>query len=97
MLNFFSEEEYAYIWSKNRENFFLLWTAEECLIKTSNACFFEDWRNVRIKSFGKKEQKIWDLTFSYEGIMLLNGKDYQVYTWKMDNLIYSISMPVKLN
>jgi hypothetical protein len=43
MLDFFSDEDYAsYLGEKTREHFFLLWTAEECLIKTSNACFFED-------------------------------------------------------
>ena len=94
MLDFFSEE-YDLIWWKTRENFFLLWTAEECIIKTSNACFFEDGKNVKIKSLEKKEQEIWGLSFSHESIMTLNEKDYKVYTWKIDNLIYSISMLVK--
>jgi hypothetical protein len=94
MIDFFSEE-YDLLWWKTRENFFLLWTAEECTIKTSNACFFEDGKNVKIKSLEKKEQEIWGLVFSYESIMTLNEKDYKVYTWKIDNLIYSISMLVK--
>lgn len=94
MIDFFSEE-YDLIWWKTRENFFLLWTAEECIIKTSNACFFEEGKNVKIKSLEKKEQKIWGLSFSYESIMTLNERDYKVYTWKIENLIYSISILVK--
>ena len=95
MIDFFSKEEYDFLWEKTRENFFFLRTAEECIIKTSNACFFEDGKNVKIKSLEKKEQEIWGLSFSYESIMTLNEKDYKVYTWKIDNLIYSISMLVK--
>ena len=94
MLDFFSEE-YDLIWWKTRENFFLLWTAEECIIKTSNACFFEEGKNIKIKSLEKKEQEIWGISFSYESIMMLNERDYKVYTWKVENLIYSISVLVK--
>ena len=94
MIDFFSEE-YDLIWWKTRENFFLLWTAEECIIKTSNACFFEEGKNVKIKSLEKKAQKLWGLSFSYESIMTLNERDYKVYTWKIENLIYSISILVK--
>ncbi len=90
MLDFFSDDEYAFIWEKSRKNFFLLRTAEECLIKTSNACFFEDWKNVKIKSYEKKNQEISGIKFSREWIMQLHDKQYKVYSWITDNKVYSI-------
>ena len=90
MIDFFSEEDYAFIWEKSRENFFILWTAEECIIKTSNACFFEDWRNVKIKSLEKKDQEISGIQFWWEWIMQLHEKEYKVFTWIAENKVYSI-------
>jgi len=90
MLDFFSEKDYAFLWEKTRENFFILWTAEECLIKTSNACFFEDWKNVKIKSLIKKEQEISWIQFCWEWIMQLHEKEYKVYSWITDNKVYSV-------
>ena len=97
MIDFFPETDYSYLGEKSRENFFVLRTAEECLIKTSNACFFEDWKNVKIKSLEKKEQDISWIQFSWESIMILHGKDYRVYTWKSDNKIYSIWIAAEEN
>jgi phosphopantetheinyl transferase len=90
MLDFFSDKDYALVWEKNRENFFLLWTAEECLIKTSDACFFEDGKKVIIKRIEKKEQIIAWIKFSWQAIMSLHENEYKVYSWIEDNKIYSI-------
>ena len=90
MLNFFSDKDYDFLWEKSRENFFILWTSEECLIKTSNACFFEDWKNVQIKSLINKEQEISWIQFCWEWIMQLHEKEYKVYSWITDNKVYSV-------
>jgi len=91
MLDFFSDEDYAsYLGEKTREHFFLLWTAEECLIKTSNACFFEDWKNIKIKSLQKKDQEISWIRFEWEWVMQLHDQNYKVYTGMKDNKMYSI-------
>ena len=90
MIDFFPETDYSYLGEKSRENFFILWTAEECIIKTSNACFFEDWRSVKIKSLEKKDQEISGIQFWWEWIMQLHEKEYKVFTWIAENKVYSI-------
>ena len=90
MIDFFSKEEYDILWEQSRENFFILWTAEECIIKASNACFFEDWKNVKIKSLEKKDQEVSWIQFWWEWIIQLHEKEYKVLTWIAENKVYSI-------
>lgn len=88
VFNLFSEKEQAIIWEKNFENFYLIWTAKESLIKCVLGKL-DDMKEINMVSIEAIDLVIDWMSFEYRLILLFRGESYEVCSWRKDMLRYS--------
>lgn len=79
LFNFFSEKEWRNIGNKNWENFYIIWTGKEAIIKKISGTL-DDLKKIDFKQ--KKSQKSF---FNYD------GEDIEIQFFIKQNYIYSIT------
>lgn len=92
MLDWFSMDDYAILGNgKNWESFFILWTAEEALLKAIDAEYIEEAQNFKFLSAEKKEEVFDTLLFQWLLKIEYKGRNYSIYSWNHKwKIIYSI-------
>jgi len=89
VLGIFSNMEYDLIWLKELNNFYLLWTAKESIIKLLDITL-DDMKNIEAVNISKKNQKISDIIFNYESLFKYKDKIIKVLSWKDNKYIFSV-------
>ena len=89
LLNKFNIKEYSILWWKNWDNFYLLWTSKESIIKYLNLGL-DNIEDVILIKEEILEENIWWIIFSRERIFKYKWKKIIVYWWKDKDMIYSV-------
>lgn len=89
LLNSFTINEYDVIWWKNFENFYFIWTAKESIIKYE-WLILDNMKNIILKKSKDSDKKISDINFSKKLTFEYDKKQYIVYSWKIEDKIFSI-------
>lgn len=88
-LEIFSKNEYEIIWEKNLENFYLMWTAKESIIKYVNGNLDDMW-NMFLKKISKRSIKISKMLFIFEAEYIFWKNIFLVYSHMEGEKIYSL-------
>lgn len=88
-LEIFSKNEYEIIWGKSLENFYLMWTAKESIIKYVNGNLDDMWK-IFLKKFWKRNIKISKMNFLYEAEYIFWENIFLVYSHIEGEKIYSL-------
>lgn len=91
LLDTFETSDYSMLWEKKWENFYILWTSHESIVKYTLEQKYEPWMYT-LKSFQNKNRSISWLEFCYELRFVQWEKKYTLVTWKMWNYIYSVCL-----
>jgi len=85
------EESLALLWGKTWDNFYLLWSWREAIIKASDSCYIEDGEKIYfVKS--KKEENYFDtLNFSHVLEFDYNWKQWIVYLYSNEEYVYALT------
>lgn len=91
LLNTFLDEEYKKIWNKNWNNFYILWTAKESIIKFEKLNLDEIWK-IKLFKVEKYNKYFLDskLKFDFRLYLKFCWKEYIVLNWFSENVYYSI-------
>ena len=83
----FDKKEYEILGEKNWENFYILWTAKEAIIKYENLKLddIEEIILENVEMFGKNISWI---NFQKKLFLNFKNKKFIVYSWKKDDLIF---------
>ena len=84
LLDIFKDKEYNLLWWKNWENFYILWTGKESLIKY-NLWKLDDMQNLILEKVVLEKNIIDWLTF--DKILVINWK--KVYNFGNSKIVYS--------
>lgn len=85
----FTDAEYNCLWWKILDNFYLLWTAKESLIKMLNLNL-DDMKYIFLRENKIINQSISWINFKFENILVFNWEKYVVKSGKKSNLVYSL-------
>jgi len=85
----FSDKEYHILWEKNWINFYILWTANESIIKFNLDDNYYKWKYILYKQEDILEIIDW-IKFTKKLSLKSNYWVYEVYSWKKNDYIYSI-------
>ena len=87
LLEKFDKKEYEILGEKNWENFYILWTAKEAIIKYENLKLddIEEIILENVEMFGKNISWI---NFQKKLFLNFKNKKFIVYSWKKDDLIF---------
>ncbi len=89
VLNQFDDEEYIVLWWKNFENFFILWTAKESVIKYIFGSL-DDMKNIILKSVKDSKKTITWLDFTLFLSLNYKWQNRQVFFGRKDDVFYSV-------
>lgn len=88
LVNFY-DKEYNILWEKNWINFYILWTANESIIKYNLDDNYYKWKYILYKQEDILEIIDW-IKFTKKLSLKSNYWVYEVYSWRQNNYIYSI-------
>ncbi len=83
--DFFKKEKTKKTWEK----FYTLWTAKESIIKIENLKL-DDMKKIILLESEKINKKISWINFEKKLIFSFKNKNFVVYSWKKENLFYSV-------
>lgn len=89
LLDKFNLEEYNLLGWKNWNNFYILWTAKESIIKY-NLWKLDYIKGIKLISTSSHIKNISWINFTDELVFLFNWLVYYVYSWDSDDIFYSI-------
>ena len=89
LLNTFLEKEYNLFWEQNWNNFYIIWTAKESIVKLLNQKL-DDINNYTIINIKNINKTISWIKFNYSLFIQTNIWIIQVLSWKKNNYFYSI-------
>jgi len=89
VLNKFSDNEYNILWWKNWDNFYILWTAKESVIKY-NQLNLNYLSKIDVFDVQKIKLNISELNFSIKILLNYENDINQVYFWRKDDIFYSV-------
>ncbi len=89
VLDQFEIEEYNILWWKNWDNFYILWTAKESVIKF-NLLNLNDLSKIKLIQEKNIQKNISNLEFSKKLLLSYNSWINQVYFWRKDEIFYSV-------
>jgi len=85
----FDDSEYEILWWKNWNNFYILWTAKESIIKY-NLCKLDDIKNMNLILYNNINTVISWITFTRRLVIIFNWVRYEVLNWIKWKNFYSI-------
>lgn len=89
LLDQFSDREYLLLWWKNWDNFYMLWTAKESVIKY-NLSDLNDLSKIELIEAENLKKDIRELNFSKKLVLSNKSSINQVYFWRKDDNFYSV-------
>jgi hypothetical protein len=89
LLDQFNLEEYNVLWWKNWDNFYILWTAKESVIKY-NLSDLNDLSKIKLLEEETLIKNISNLQFSKKLILKYKSNINQAYFWRKDDIFYSV-------
>ncbi len=89
VLEQFTMGEYNLLWWKKLENFYILWTAKESIIKY-NLWKLDDIININLINVKDIEKVIDGMIFTKELLFDYKTNKMQVFFWKKDDVFYSV-------
>lgn len=95
LLDQFSDEEYNIFWWKNWVNFYIIWTAKECVIKY-NLLNLNNLNDIKIKEIKNVDNWISNLIFSKKIVLKYKTQTNQVYFGRKDDIFYSVCSNIML-
>lgn len=93
VLDIFSEKEYELLGSRNWENFYVLWTATESLLKYNRDKKYIEWQ-YKLQEKQDIDMNISWIDFTLKLIFERNRVNYTTFSNIKGNIIYSISCKI---
>ncbi len=90
LLDRFLDNEYDVLWWKTWDNFYVLWTAKESIVKIL-WLLLDEIENIKLENVSNTNLVIDKISFIYRMTFKYKSKEIDVLSWVKWKLIYSIS------
>ena len=88
-LNIFTDSEYEMLWWKNWNNFYILWTLKESVIKYYKVTL-DDMNKIHLIKVLQNAMNIDDIYFNIQATLEYKGVQCYAISWRCEDLIYSV-------
>lgn len=92
LLKAYENELKTHFWMEDRKGFYLLRTAKEAILKASDTNNLDRIAEIKLLSSQKKNQMIWNLTFTWELRFSFQARIWKVWSFEDGEKAYSLTI-----